>query len=462
MQKLKTILTLAGSDSSGGAGVQADIKTISAHDMFGTSVVAAITAQNSSGVQGTFDLEVDVVEAQLRAVLEDEKPAAVKTGMLGNDEIVLAVAKILKRSRIKNLVVDPIIRSSNGKTLLSKKGVDAVQSKLLPLALIVTPNLPEAQVLSGIPIRSDKDRKKAAKVILKTGVKWVLIKGGHGKKHADDYLTDGKKEYIFQARRLEQEGLHGTGCALSAALACGLARGLKVPEAVEHAKGFVSMGIAQGVRAGNGVGHVNPMALMNQSRQRFEILQGISAAVDILKANQVGALIPEVQSNIGVGLPGAQGMNDVAAIPGRIVRLEEGVVTVAAPQFGASQHVAKIVLTAMSFDPQVRAVMNIKFTDTILKACRNLKFKVGSFDRGKEPKNVKEHEGSSLEWGTHDAIRRLGYVPDIIFDLGGQGKEEMIRVLAPDIGSLLGKVLSIHKEATRIRPAKERDRWRKR
>lgn len=442
--------------------MQADIKTISAHDLFGTSVVTSITAQNSSGVQDTFDLEVDAVEAQLQAVLADEKPAAVKTGMLGNDEIVRAVAKLLKRSRIKKLVVDPIIRSSNGKTLLSKKGVATLQSKLLPLALIVTPNLPEAQALSGTAIRSDKDRKKAARAILKTGVKWVLIKGGHGKKHADDYLTDGKKEYVFQSGRLAQEGLHGTGCALSAALACGLARGLSVHDAVEHAKGFVTTAIAQGVMAGNGTGHVNPMAWVHQSRRRFEILQGISAAVDILKANQVGALIPEVQSNIGVGLPGARNVNDVAAIPGRIIKLEEDVVTVAAPRFGASRHVAKIVLTAMSFDPEMRAVMNIKFSDTILKACRRLKLKTGTFDRAREPKNVKEREGSSLEWGTHEAIRRQGTVPDIIYDLGGQGKEEMIRVLAPDIGSLLDKVLRIHREAVSIRPARERDRWRKR
>ncbi len=462
MHKLKTVLTVAGSDSSGGAGVQADVKTISAHDFFGTSVVTSITAQNSSGVDDTFDLEPNVVEAQLKSVLNEVKPAAVKTGMLGNAEIVATVAKLLKRTRIKNLVVDPIILSSNGKTLLSKEGVAILQEKLLPLALVVTPNIPEAQVLSGVSIRNDRDRKKAARAILKSGVRWVLIKGGHGKKNADDYLTDGKKEFIFEAKRLKQEGLHGTGCALSASLACGLARGLSMQEAVEHAKGFVSTAISQGIQVGKGQGHVNPMALTNQTRQRFEILQGISAAVEILKSNNVGSLIPEVQSNIGVGLQGAQEVNDVAAIPGRIVKLGEGIVTVAAPQFGASRHVAKIVLTAISFDPEIKAVMNIKFSDSILKACRNLKFKIGSFDRAKEPKNVKEREGSSLEWGTHDAILRLGYVPDIIYDLGGQGKEEMVRVLAPDIGTLLDKILRIHKEATRIRPANEKDGWRKR
>jgi hydroxymethylpyrimidine/phosphomethylpyrimidine kinase len=180
----------------------------------------------------------------------------------------------------------------------------------------------------------------------------------------------------------------------------------------------------------------------------------------VLKENQIGRLIPEVQSNIGIGLPGAQGAEDVAAIPGRIVKNGNDIFTVAAPQFGASQHVAKIVLTAMHFDPEMRAVMNIKFTDSILKACKKLKFKIASFDRAREPKSVKQREGSSLEWGTHQAITDRGYVPDIIYDLGGQGKEEMIRVLARDIGELVDKVLKINRSVEANYTGREKDTWR--
>ena len=170
MKTMKTALTIAGSDPGGGAGIQADLKTFAAHEVFGLSVIASITSQNTRGVRSTFDLPAQVLETQLRAILSDTPPRAVKTGMLGNESLVGCVAERLKRARIKNLVVDPVIRSSSGKMLLSKKGVDALKAKLLPLALIVTPNIPEAEMLSGIRISKPEDRLKAAKVILKTGV----------------------------------------------------------------------------------------------------------------------------------------------------------------------------------------------------------------------------------------------------------------------------------------------------
>jgi hydroxymethylpyrimidine kinase/phosphomethylpyrimidine kinase len=460
MKQVPTVLTIAGSDSSGGAGIQADIKTISAHELFATSVITSITAQNSKGVQATFDLSPEEVEAQLKAVLEDGKPAAVKTGMLGNEALVECIARHLKRARIKNLVVDPVIKSSSGKTLLSKKGVEALKEKLLPLALLVTPNIPEAEILSGVRITRPQDRLKAAKVICKLGARNVLIKGGHAKGNADDFFYDGKGYEVFSGERIGKKDWHGTGCVLSAAIVSGLALGLDVPSAIQKAKGWVTAGIAHGVESENGSGSVNPMAPLLNAQERFKVIQGLSAAVDVLKVNRIGSLIPEVQSNIGIGLPGARRAGDVAAIPGRIVKNGKDVFTVAAPQFGASQHVAKIVLTAMHFDPEMRAVMNIKLTNSILKACKKLKFKIASFDRAKEPKSVKQQEGSSLEWGTHTAIKKCGFVPDIIYDLGGQGKEEMIRVLARDIGELLEKVLKIHRWVEANQTGREKDTWR--
>lgn len=461
IRRLKTVLTIAGSDSSGGAGIQADIKTIAAHDLFGTSVITSITAQNTLGVQSTHDLATDTVEAQLKAVLSDEKPAAVKTGMLGNEAIVECVARQLKRARIKNLVVDPVMRSTDRKVLLSKNGILALQEKLLPLATLVTPNIPEAEILSGIKIKQPGDRLRAARQIMKTGVKSVLIKGGHAKKHSDDFFFDGKRSWEFESVRLRPDGLHGTGCVLSAAVASGLAQGLDLPTAIRHAKGFIRTAISSGILSGKGVGSVDPLAVFHRSRQRFELLQSVSAALEVLKENKIGNLIPEVQSNIGVGLPGAEGVADVVAIPGRIVKRGRDIFTVAQPQFGASRHVAKIVLTVMRFDPSQRAVMNIKFTGSLLKACQRLGFKIGSFSRADEPKSVKQLEGSSLEWGTHQAIRACGFVPDIIYDLGGQGKEEMIRVIASDVGSLLDKILKIHRRNQKDSPPQETDLWRK-
>ena len=305
MKQVSSVLTIAGSDSSGGAGIQADIKTISAHELFATSVVTSITAQNSKGVQATFDLQAEEVEAQLKAVLEDGKPAAVKTGMLGNEVLVECVARLLKRARIKNLVVDPVIKSSSGKTLLSKKGVEALKEKLLPLALLVTPNIPEAEILSGIRITRPQDRLKAARVICKLGARNVLIKGGHAKDNADDFFYDGKRYFNFEGERIGKRDWHGTGCVLSAAIASGLALGLDVSSAIQKAKGWVTVGIANGIGRGDSPGSVDPMASLFKIQNRFEVIQGLSAAVDMLKENRVGLLIPEVQSNIGIGLPDA-------------------------------------------------------------------------------------------------------------------------------------------------------------
>lgn len=461
IRTLKTVLTIAGSDSGGGAGIQADLKTISAHSLFGTSVITSITAQNSKGVQSTHDVPVEAVDAQLQAIFSDDKPSAVKTGMLGNEAIVECVARYVKRARVRHLVVDPVIRSSNRKALLSAKGVQTLKEKLLPLALLVTPNLSEAEVLSGVRIARPADRLKAAKAIIKTGVRNVLIKGGHAKGNADDFFYDGKRSIVFESERLTQRDLHGTGCVLSAAIASGLALGWKLPEAVEQAKNFIRSAIVDAVATGEGEGCVDPLAATDRDRHRYELLQAVTALVEDLKDHRIGRLIPEVQSNIGVGLPGARTAADVLAIPGRMVRRGRDVFTVAAPEFGASQHVAKIVLTVMRFDPAKRAVMNIKFTQSLLDVCKKLKFTIASFDRADEPKNVKQMEGSSLEWGTHQAILDYGKVPDIIYDLGGQGKEEMIRVIATDVDDLTKKILSIHQRAERDVPAKEKDRWRR-
>jgi len=460
MKQVSTVLTIAGSDSSGGAGIQADIKTISAHELFATSVITSITAQNSKGVQATFDLPPEEVEAQLKAVLEDGKPAAVKTGMLGNEALVECVARLLNKARIKNLVVDPVIKSSSGKTLLSKKGVETLKEKLLPLALLVTPNIPEAEILSGVRIKNHQDRLKAAKAIRKLGARNVLIKGGHAKSNADDFFYDGKKSEVFDGVRIGKKDTHGTGCVLSAAIASGLALGLGVPLAIQKGKGWVTEGIVNSVSRGESLGNVDPMASLFKTHHRFEVIQKLSAAIELLKENRIGRLIPEVQSNIGIGLPGAIEAKDVAAIPGRISKIGDDIFTVAAPRLGASQHVAKIVLAAMHFDPEMRAVMNIKLTNSTLKACKKLKFKMASFDRAKEPKSVKQREGSSLEWGTYTAIKKCGFVPDIIYDLGGQGKEEMIRVLAQDVGELVEKVLKINGWVEANHTEREKDTWR--
>ncbi len=447
---MNTVLTVAGSDPCGGAGVPVDLKTFSAYGVYGYSAISAIVAQNTQGVNTSTPIDSDFLKAQVEAVFSDTKPLAIKTGMLANEESIKAVSAIFRKKRVKNLVVDPVIKSSNGKILLTAKGVEELKFSLLPLALLVTPNIPEAETLSGIKIKTNADKKRAAKKILEFGVKAVLIKGGHGTKNADDLLFDGKKIYNFPSPKLTKENIHGTGCVLSAAITAGLSQKLDVVSAIEKAKQFIGQSISKPIAPGNGAPVLEPLNGLYAEAEKHRLMQEALSFVRVLKENKIGRLIPEVQSNLGLAIENATGLNDVIGIPGRIIRNGDDAYTVSPPMFGGSRHVADIVLTVMIHDRTKRAVMNIKYSDQLLSICKKLKYKIASFDRAEEPKKVKALEGSSLEWGTDKAIRDFGSVPDIIFDLGGFGKEEMIRVIAKNPDELLQRILKINLLAQKL------------
>ncbi len=435
-------LTIAGSDSGGGAGIQADLKTFSALGVFGKTVITSITSQNTLGVQAVDDLPVGVVESQLKSILEDNKCQAVKTGMLGNEQIVDRVASLLKRYRIKKLVIDPVIFSTSGKKLLTPSGVETMKKRLLPLAHLVTPNIKEAEILSGIRIRRSADRKPAAREILKTGVRAVVLTGGHLKGQPEDLFLDNTGMEILSSERLSKSDPHGTGCVFSSAITAGLALGWQTLPAVKAAKEFIGRAILGEVISGKGKASVEPLSALYRERDQAQARKEMKRAIQIFREERIGKLIPEVQTNIGLALRNAKSHGDVLAIPGRIVKNGEDIFTGAE---GGSRHVANIILTVMRHDPEKRAVMNIKYTDVLLNICRRLRFKIASFDRADEPKNIRVREGSSLEWGTQKALTDYGSVPDIIYDLGGIRKEEMIRVIAEDIESLINKILAIHR-----------------
>ena len=260
----------------------------------------------------------------------------------------------------------------------------------------------------------------------------------------DDLFLDGKDMHIFSSKRLTKLDTHGTGCVFSAAITAGLAKDFSVRESIQNAKKYIGEAILAALSPGNGKPCVEPNAVIYKESEKFQALCELNNAVEIFKKERIGNLIPEVQTNIGLGLSNAKKHEDVLAIPGRVIKNGEDIFTGAQPQFGGSRHVANIVLTVMQYDPDQRAVMNIKYTDSLLQICKKLKFKISSFDRAKEPKSVRVQEGSSLEWGTEKAIINFGSVPDIIYDLGGMRKEEMIRVIAKDMKSLIDKILSIH------------------
>ncbi|GGZ77956.1 hydroxymethylpyrimidine/phosphomethylpyrimidine kinase [Streptomyces subrutilus] len=252
-------LTVAGSDSGGGAGIQADLKTMLALGVHGMSVLTAVTAQNSLGVRGVWELPADAVTAQYRAVVDDIGVHAVKTGMLSSTVLVETVAELLAGTPVP-AVVDPVGVSKHGDPLLAASALDAVRRELLPRATVATPNLDEVAQLTGVVVETEDDMRRAADAVLGHGPRWALIKGGHLDARGDlavDLLTDGTEEHWLRAPRHDNRHTHGTGCTLASALAAGLAKGLSVPNAARAAKEYVTGAIAAGYALGAGIGPVD-------------------------------------------------------------------------------------------------------------------------------------------------------------------------------------------------------------
>lgn len=268
MKFQKNGLTIAGSDSSGGAGIQADIKSFSANGVFGMSVITSVTAQNTAGVTDVEDLSPRIIESQIRAIFDDIKVDCVKIGMVSNKAAVDTIASVL--SHIKGIVrdfppvvVDPVMVSTSGSRLLKEDAMEALVSRLIPLSDIVTPNIPEAEVLAGMDIDTVEDMKTAASKIKEFGAGYVLVKGGHLEGKAIDILYDGDSYTEFSSDKIESTSTHGTGCTLSSAIAANLAKGCGMEEAVESAKRYVTGAIENGLDIGSGNGPTNHFYLLD-------------------------------------------------------------------------------------------------------------------------------------------------------------------------------------------------------
>ncbi|MCQ6963052.1 bifunctional hydroxymethylpyrimidine kinase/phosphomethylpyrimidine kinase [Methanolobus chelungpuianus] len=426
MAKATVVMTIAGSDSGGGAGIEADIKTIAALGLHGTCAITSVTSQNTTGVLSAFDLPTEVVASQADAVCTDMEVRWAKSGMLASSDIISTVASLVRKYSIR-LVVDPVMAAEAGGSLLRKDAVRTLKEELLPISQVVTPNISEATALSGMPIASVEDAKQAARIIAGTGVKAVIVTGGH--LDASDVIYEAEEDRFTIIRgEFVRGGTHGSGCTYAAALTCGLAQGLTVVEAARRAKEFVVGAIIGSQLVGKGAGPVNPLAGIRRDAEACNVLEDVKQAVSIISASaHFAKIIPETGSNIAMALPQARGTDDVAAVAGRIVKLRNSPRPVGEVGFGVSGHVARTVLAAMEHDPRVRAAVNVRYSEEILSVCKAMGLGIASFERSEEPANA--CTGYAGEWGTSDAIVRSGNVPDIIFDRGAMGKEPMIRIL---------------------------------
>lgn len=454
---MKRVMTIGGSDCSGGAGIQADIKTFSALGVYGTSVITAVTAQNSSGVQAKHEVPVELVESQIQSIMSEASDKGItvdyaKTGMLYSSAMIETVAKQLKRHKIP-FVVDPMMKAGSGGILLADNALNTLVKLLLPICEVVTPNVPEARVISGLEIRNKEDAKDAARKIHELGASAVIVKGGHlthetaaGK--ATDLIYDGDFVELSGEYIKPEKGkiIHGAGCSFSAALTAELAKGENLRHAAASAKKFVHDAIAGGEELSN-------MIVLNQARElrknadRYFVLENVKEAVRKLKSiPDFKRLVPEVGTNIGMAIEGAESERDVAAVDGRIISAKEGIYGETV-DFGASSHVARMILAmmAMAGGKNIRSAINIKYSVQIIDACKRAGLVISSFEREHEPSGVK-----TMDWGVREAIRNFSsegqrrQAPDVIYDLGAVGKEPMTRIFgdtALEVASKVNKIM---------------------
>ncbi|MEM2465592.1 MAG: bifunctional hydroxymethylpyrimidine kinase/phosphomethylpyrimidine kinase, partial [Candidatus Bathyarchaeia archaeon] len=387
----------------------------------------------------------EIVKEQIKQVAEDMGIDAGKTGMLYTEEIIKAVSEEISKYNFP-LVVDPVMVAKSGAFLLKPEAEAALRKYLLPLATVVTPNRFEAERLAGMEIRSVDDAKKAAEEICSMGPRAVVIKGGHLDmlKEAIDILYYMGEYRIFSISRLDSKTTHGTGCSFSAAIAAFLAKGKDVPSAVKLAKEFTTNAIKFGLRIGKGVGPVNPLATLYREAAKYNVLKSVSEAKKILESStHIANLAPEVGINIAMALPYANGINDVAAIPGRLMKVFNGVKASSCPEFGASSHLARYLLEMAKYDPSKRAAINLRFSEDFLNLLREEGLRISYYDRMEEPEEIKKVEGMTIPWGVRQSITRIGGIPDVIYHRGDFGKEPMIIVFGEDAATLSKRIVEL-------------------
>ena len=442
---VQAALTIAGSDSSGGAGIQADMKTMSALGIYSCTVITAITAQNTLNVDHILPLSADIIKKQIMSVLSDIPIHAIKIGMVYNNEIITTVSDILKNSKIP-IVLDPIISAGTGAQLLEQEFLSDLKIKLLPICDVVTPNIHEAEKLSGIKIKNENDIKKTALKIQKLGAKNVVVKGGHFKNNdeviVDTVLNDRGKFALIKNPRMKIVETHGSGCNFSAALTAFLAMKFPMVMACLMANKYVHNSIVNTVKIGKGIPVNNPISLMYEESCRYKVIEELANAVDQLTSiKNFEKLIPESQSNIVYAIPNANNIDDVAGVNGRIVKAGDRSVPTSGIKFGASRHVASSILEYMKINQLVRAALNIKNEKRILDKCNRL-FRVTHYERKWEPKTIKNREGKSISWGVSTALSKNPDA-DIIYHTGDIGKEPMIIIFGQNPQEVVDKVKSI-------------------
>lgn len=435
-------LTIAGSDSGGGAGIQADIKTMEAHDVFATSALTAVTAQNTQGVERSHVLPTEEIDAQIDAVLGNFEVDAIKTGMLATSEVVELVAETLAEYDGPT-VVDPVMVAATGDRLLEPEA-EAAYERLVGAATLVTPNADEAAVLTGIEPEDAEDAREVGEQLVGIGAEAALVKGGHlPTEDVQDVLVTGEGTTTFEHPRVDTAATHGSGCTLASAIAARLARGEDLDGAVEGALDFMERAVRYSLDVGEGPGAVHHLADLRNRAAREPTAEEVQEVVERFVAADLRVLVPEVGMNVVGATPYAEGVDETAAVEGRITKTMAGIAPNRGVRFGASSHVARFLLSAREFAPDLRFAVNCRFDEDVEGALDALGAPMTEFDRSEEPEELKVEEGSTMGWGARRAFD-VAETPAAVIDRGEVGKEAIVKLVAPDPETLIERTLAVY------------------
>ena len=427
-------LSIAGSDPSAGAGIQADLKTFASHGVYGLTVVSAITSQNTSKFSKVKEVSSDMVQSQIESVLSDFNIDVIKIGMVYSSSTIKTIHSKLKNTKIP-IVLDPVFESTTGGILLQNEAFSLFKKLLVPLSFVITPNVPEAERLTGMKIRIPRDVKIAAAKIHRMGAENIVIKGGHfGGKTVTDYVLEKTKFYSFSAKRINRI-THGGGCNFSSSLAANIANGNSLKDAVKFAKDFSYKSIINSQKIGRGIF----VTRLESDKMEKELSEAIFKFTNL---KNISKYIPEVQTNFVFAKKDAKSLSDILGVSGRIVKVENSAVVAGSIKYGGSRHVGSAVLEMTKRFPAIRSGINIKYDKEFIKKAISKNLSVSHYERKSEPPKTKTKEGNTISWGIRNAIKSSKPV-DLIFHKGDIGKEPMIIIFGTTPNTVLGKIIKI-------------------
>ena len=422
------ILTIGGSDSSSGAGIQSDIRTFSDFGVYGFTVITAITSQNTTDVSNIEPVSVKSLKSQLDSILSDFHIDAIKIGMVYNSVIIKVIHSKLCNCHVP-IIVDPIIKSTTGVTLLKKNALNNYKKMIIPLAHVITPNKYEAKILSGVT-----NVREAAKKIQKFGAESVIITGASTSKgKISDFILEKDREYKVTGKIIPIRN-HGSGCNYSASIAVSLAKQNPLRYAVTTAKNYVYNSIKNSKNIGKGV----RITHQKVSTEKMELLESIN---NFKQIKNVHKIIPECQTNFVFAKKKSKTLRDVLGVSGRLVKSGKEVITAGEIIYGGSHHVGTAVIEVNKKFPNIRSGINIKFNSKIISKAKRCGLTTLNYDRNKESKKSKQKEGLSIKWGINFALKTKS--PDIIYHKGDMGKEPMILVFGETPDDVIRKISKI-------------------